>query len=505
VATSSNGGSWVLIDGRPAVEWPGAHGPAGDARHAKPVTLSAGVHRIDYWNVSVAGSVSTLAAWQSPAGGRFEPIPAKAFLPVSEAALVEMDVQGERMTADFFAENAGEAWWPDQYAVRMKFRNLSKSISAQQGGKFEWNFGDGQTSTLAAPTHIYLAPGEYIVTLKASRLADASTFRAKVAVARNWWRQTDPAMEPTKRYADEVALYNLPDLETKCLLVAVSLFEREGMSGPVVAACTEALKRQGVVESQVQKLGLLAGEHLRKTGKADPAVAAYRAIEARLKSTVFKVGTAVQIGETLLHDLHRWDEAEKEYQRVLGTYGTSGADASLRRTHIGLGDIWRHRGDADKARRAYQAAAALKVVSFAPKEAAVRVGTLARYVEEYTREKQWEWAFKFLDDWAWEFPDDKLQGHWSYLKASALVARGDHAAALLEANDVLAAVPANPYAVRLLMLAADCYVTLGDKDKARLLLQTAAEDYPEDPDQSKARQRLTTLGGPLTAEKPRKP
>jgi hypothetical protein len=43
-------------------------------------------------------------------------------------------------------------------------------------------------------------------------------------------------------------------------------------------------------------------------------------------------------------------------------------------------------------------------------------------------------------------------------------------------------------------------VALGDKDKARLLLQSAADDYPEDPDQAKARSRLMALGGPVKTE-----
>jgi TolA-binding protein len=112
---------------------------------------------------------------------------------------------------------------------------------------------------------------------------------------------------------------------------------------------------------------------------------------------------------------------------------------------------------------------------------------------------------KFLEDWAWEFPGDKLTGHWSTLKAAALAAQGKKADAVEEAMDVLGANPQSPYAVRLLMLAAECQVALGQTDKARLLLQTASDDYPEDPDQAKARTRLMALGGPVQTEKPKKP
>jgi tetratricopeptide (TPR) repeat protein len=505
IATSSSGGSWVLIDGRPVVAWPGSHGPVGDARHAKPFPLTDAPHKLEYWNVSPGGSVATVAAWEVPQSGHFVPIPTKAFLPVVEAALIETDLPGERLVADFFAENVGETWWPEQYAVRMQFKNLTKGAALQGSAKFLWDFGDGQTSATVSPTHIYLADGDYTVSLKCSRPADSSTFRAKVRIERNWRKQTEPGLDPIRQYADEVAQYDFAKLDLQNLLVAVSLFEHEARGAPLVAVTTELLKRPDLATGDVPRLGLLRAEHLCQTGKAAEAVAGLRELEDRLKSPPTRAQIAVTAGEVLLKDLRRWDDAEKEFQRVLKVYATSGADAMLRRAHIGLGDVWRHRGDGDKARQAYRAASAIKVVNLPPNEAAVRVGTLARYVEDYTRQSQWEWVTKFLEEWAWEFPGDKLTGHWSCLKASALVAQGHKAAALAEAMDVTGANPQSPYAVRLLMLAAECQVALGAPDKARLLLQTAVEDYPEDPDQAKARTRLMALGGPAGEPKPKKP
>ena len=509
IATSSNGGSWVLIDDKPVVEWPGAHGPVGDARHVQPVALTADRHKIEYWNVSPGSPVMMVAGWETPQqAGKFEPISAKAFLPVAEATLLETDLPGERLVADFFAANAGETWWPEQYAIRMQLKNLTKGIGqpGAAGTKFAWDFGDGQTSAAANPTHIYLASGDYTVTLKVNRLADASTFRTRVRVERNWWKQTDPALEPIKKYAEEVAQYDFSTLDLRNLMVSVSLLEHEAMSAPLAAACAELLKRPDLKEGDAPRLGLLRSDHLRKLGKPEEAAAVLRQLEARLKSPGTKAQIAVETGEVLLRDLHRWDEAEKEYQRALKTYATSGADLILRRAHVGLGDIWRHRGDGDKARKAYGDASAIKVHNLPPNEAAVRVGTLARYVEDYTRQRQWEWVTKFIDDWAWEFPADRLKGHWSLLKAAAIAAQGKKAEAVEEAMDVLGANPQSPYAVRLLMLAAECQAALGDKDKARLLLQAAVDDYPEDPDQAKARSRLMVLGGPVQTEnKPKKP
>lgn len=496
IATSSDDASWLLIDGKEVVAWPGAHGPVGDARHAGKHVLALGVHRLDYWHVNQGGPMMAVAAWRPPGAERFVAIPPAAFLQAYEAKLVETDVRGRRLVADFFPEHAGEAWWPDHYAVRMRFRNLSKGVSLQHGGRFEWDFGDGQKARDANPVHVYLAHGNYTVTLKASRGSESHTFRTTVRAERDWWRQTERKIDAANKYAEEVARYDFETLDLPSLAMAVDLFDHEGMRDPLIrAASTLVLKREGAPEEDLHRVGLLLGERLREDGRADDAIKIYRRAEQRLKTPARKAQLAVQTGEALLRNLHRHDAAEEEYQRVLEVYAAGAARATLRRAHIGMGDIRRHRGKTGEAREAYEAAAKIQVKQFTPTQAAVRIGTLARYVEEFTRKRDWEWAFKFLEDWAWEFPAEKLEGHWSLLRARALVAKGNQEEALREAMDLLAANPESPHAVRLLILAAECEVAAGRMDQARRLLQTAVEDYPEDPHQDDARQRLKTLGG----------
>jgi len=297
-----------------------------------------------------------------------------------------------------------------------------------------------------------------------------------------------------------VAAYDLEKLDDRNLERAVSLFEHAGLEEPLIrAAQMLVFQRKGLEEERRLEVGLLLGKHLRRAGRAEEAVRVYERLEALLGRVDRKAAAAVEIGETLLRDLHRPDDAERAYRRVLQTYARAGASWHLRRAHIGLGDIWRRRGDGQKARAAYRAAADIEVAPRAPNIEAVRIGTLARYVEEYTREAEWEWVFRYLDEWAWEFPLAKLQGHWSLLRARALKAQGKIDEALREALDLTAANPDSPYAVRLLILAAECHQARGDPEKARLLLQTAVDDYPEDPYREEARRRLQALGGPVAS------
>jgi PKD repeat protein len=48
--------------------------------------------------------------------------------------------------------------------------------------EYSWDFGDGETSTVASPSHIYSAIGDYDVTLTATKGGQTSTFTDKVTI-----------------------------------------------------------------------------------------------------------------------------------------------------------------------------------------------------------------------------------------------------------------------------------------------------------------------------------
>jgi len=57
------------------------------------------------------------------------------------------------------------------------FRNYAAPYA-----EYSWDFGDGQTSTEASPTHIYDEIGEYDVTLTATKSGQSTTFSDKVTI-----------------------------------------------------------------------------------------------------------------------------------------------------------------------------------------------------------------------------------------------------------------------------------------------------------------------------------
>jgi PKD repeat protein len=59
---------------------------------------------------------------------------------------------------------------------------VTVSNASQNATSYAWNFGDGSTSTEAAPTHTYAASGTYTIEMTASNACGASTLQKTVVV-----------------------------------------------------------------------------------------------------------------------------------------------------------------------------------------------------------------------------------------------------------------------------------------------------------------------------------
>ncbi|MBN8525608.1 MAG: hypothetical protein J0M02_09755, partial [Planctomycetes bacterium] len=83
IATISDDGSVLLIDGKEIAAWPGWHGADEGTRgqHHGTVQLTSGRHRIDYRVVQGGGGFCAAIAWRKPGAkaGEWEMVPASAF------------------------------------------------------------------------------------------------------------------------------------------------------------------------------------------------------------------------------------------------------------------------------------------------------------------------------------------------------------------------------------------------------------------------------------------
>ena len=85
--------------------------------------------------------------------------------------------------ASSFGANATQV----QPNTQVQFTNASTGATA-----YDWNFGDGITSSLASPSHSYAAPGIYQVILTADNTDCSSTYEQTVTVEDRTTGITDP-------------------------------------------------------------------------------------------------------------------------------------------------------------------------------------------------------------------------------------------------------------------------------------------------------------------------
>ena len=191
--TSSRDCSFFLIDDKPVVSAPGRHGPMRRARpeRGKTVRLSEGKHKFEYYHAAAGGGAIMSLAWvQGPAGEKPRPvvIPSSVFRAnsIGRAEAGALTTRTKKLVPDFRYKIAGEVPLPGEPLplIGVSFQDVSPpGLSAK--AKYRWDFGDGQTSELRNPAHVYLRPGLlYTVSLTVKRGTRAVTTTNRIYIDR---------------------------------------------------------------------------------------------------------------------------------------------------------------------------------------------------------------------------------------------------------------------------------------------------------------------------------
>ena len=489
-ATDSDDASFLLVDGRLVVEWPGAHGAAGQARFTGTVALKTGVHPIEYLHAQGGGGCLMTAAWQPPGAAEIAVMPPEVFVPVAKATVRGMEKRTAEIVADFLPVNAGQAvLTPDanEYLVKMRFENLTPDASLKEYA-CRWSFGDGTTSTEISPEHVYLSEGDFDVTLILAKGYDERKTTMRVRVARDWDRETR-AIDLREAYYDIVKAYDVARMDARQAYRAMYYFERIVKRDDVVRVGQALLSRaNGLDENTLFDAVRLLAEALRIQGTDFKAARTLLLTwEPRMNQTGHAAALALAAGDLDMWHLKDLDAAEAEYRRVIFTYAEPVPSLSegkadrmtLRKALVRMGDIYRWRHESDKAREFSRKAGSIPVDDRNPVQRTVRAGFLARSIEEFLAAGDMEFAYEYLVTWAWEFPEDQLDGWWTELRVKWLIKNKEYPGGIAEVESLLKMNPKTPYAPTLLWLAADCAEALSDQVATLKLLERILSDYPE--------------------------
>jgi len=485
-ASSSRDASFLLVDETLVVDNGGRHRPQRDIRKNGEIDLKAGLHKLTFYHVTRGGDPVAVAAWKPPGSGRVRPIPPKAFAPVARAQPGGLEKYAQQLTIDFLPRHADEVFLKNRYYQRYEVKALAAGRTGR-GITWRWDFGDGQTAEGEAAAHIYLLPGEYTVTLSAQTWAGPMQRTNRIFVSRPWDRVTQTRLGSLHEAGAIVAKYDFTKLPTEALGEAMLLLDRARQAKALVAAGRELTGRDEAPRDLLDEALPVLADELVAQGVADQAVAALVRGAEMTKGPAVCARLLVRAGRIALDVRGDVQTAGALFERVVDRYGALTTAAAVRQARIGIGDVWRARGDAEKARKAYDAA---KTGPLRGKSIPITRGDYARQVEAHLRDGKHAWAEQALQAWRDTLPADKLEGYWSLLRVRLFLAQKRYAAAAREAHTLVKVNPRSTYAPPLLMRAAEAHRELHEDEKATAALRQVAEGYPESPLAAEARKAL---------------
>jgi len=479
-ASTSRDASFLLVDDTTVVDFGGGHEPSGDVRAKGTVTLKAGLHKMTYYHVNVHGDPVAVAAWKPPGGAKIWTIDAKDFAPVTQTIAGPLEQYGRDVTIDFTSTQMGEAFVFNRYYQRYGFKAVISGNLAHKPD-WTWDFGDGQTDKDESVEHVYLRPGEYTVTLTTRGAAGEMKRVNKVFVQRPWGRVTKNDLDSVKVQAGIVGSYTYSKLPTAQVAEAMLLMDRAGRPADLILAGNALV---GANEAQAEDLDLTmplyAGALVEKK-KVKEAAAALVKAASMTKNPGTQATMLTMAGQHLLmlRDKDSLAKALELFDQVVQKYESSTTVPAIRQAKIGIGDVWRSRMDADKARRAYEDAGDSQENTQVSGE--MLRGDFERHIEEYLRTRDFGSAQEYLQKWENSFPADKMDGYWSMLKVKTCMAAAKYDDAVLECDVLVGVNPTSNYAAQLLMLQSEAYDKLKDPDKAKAALRRVMDQYKESP------------------------
>jgi len=444
-ATSSDGPSFILVDGKLVADWPGWHWavPYVKPHQTGSVYLKAGKHKFQYFQLCKWWRIVSVASIKNEKG-KFVVIPEKFFIPVYYGKVIKIEKYGKDITSDFNWENTHYLRRDRWSLITYKFTDLSNSKSHIVERK--WDFGDGQKGTGKIVSHTYLSPNFYNVSLSVkNKNGKTDKITMKVYVEQDYSKTYIP---PKKHhdYFKEFKKYDYSKLPYNSLY-ALSQIYLSYENIEEASKCYSILKSKAKTDKEKYKFMKILIELLIKTGKQEEAKKLYYEIIEKYPE---KTENLLELAELEI-EMGKTDEAKKQLDRIMEMK----IDEKLKRqAEIKIGDIYRIKGEGGKAKEIYTKFTDEKNYS-------MRNAFYAQQVIYYIKRKDFSTAEEKLNDWGNEVPLAKIDSSWPLLKSRLLFLKGKYDKALNEIDIFLKICSKdNPYIPYVLLKVSKLFIYL---------------------------------------------
>ncbi len=461
----------LFVDGKSVLWVPGL---VGDVRFNAKVELKRGRHELVLLAVNFDGEPRLSVGWKRPDSDKVEVINKEAFGALGRASAGPLEERGKPLTADFSQEYLGECFFENHYSHRYKFEAplpppLAKAV------KVEWDFGDGQRAinlpgSAMGVEHVYLSDGEYALKVSYLNAAGNDTQTTHLLVRRNRASLAHPPTDDALRQSGIVARYERDKLSGSALAWATML-HREAKAWNAMLATAGDLARHHDADVHLMMQALSgASDSAQQNGLAAQMVKVWDAVPKNSKAQphaavreapllLYRIGDFAKAVALLEPYAHQRDPHDATARNLLRLYGQA-------LVLSGKPDDGKH------------VLAGLPIEQ--PERQPAMTGAMARTVEYFITEKDWQSGEEAWEKWQNKFPDEFAEGYSVLLQSKLMeLAKYPEAAGKL-AEAFALAVPHSSYAPQLLDRASRLQ-GLSDPEKGRALRALLKEKYPEDP------------------------
>jgi tetratricopeptide (TPR) repeat protein len=358
------------------------------------------------------------------------------------------------------------------YLVRFEAVGMIKDVR-----QLTWDFGDGTTGTGQSPMHVYFKNGSYAVTLRSADGLPA--FHRTVHV----WQAPAPTspLSPAKAVrllaAADWQKFDVPRLKQMFDFLLVC---EQAERWPLLEKLAQRLLAEKDLDPKLRLQAHTAlMEAMAEQGRGRDAL---KLVEPALKDfprqPSLQVGIKLTAAEICRRHLKEPAEAGRLYQDIVETHRRLD-HPNVRLAAIRWGDLLAESGDMAKAGETYRLAATLgeRPKTTAQGEAITR-GALLRIAEQRLRNGNIRETQQLLQRIEVDYPDQKLEGLYRFLRAEADRLGGRYEDAIRNYEFLLKLTQWAGYRDRALYGIADSYNRMGNYEKALAWLDTVKESFP---------------------------
>jgi TolA-binding protein len=426
--SSSDEGSWIVINDRLILSWPGPHTWAGSQfgeKHGE-INLPQGVAHVQYYHEEGTGTQMAFMGWRPPGAKKYTALPPAQWLGVRLGTASLYEAAGGGLVAVPRAQVYTTYWIresDDLQATQVLFDDLGSSGTAKVVHR-HWTFGDGLNSDADSPQHVYFRVTKPTATLE---VVDDQGRRDRVTCAANVYYLdlggvAGLPLGNAEQYAKLSADYDVNALEQNDLAALVE-FWNDREDWPRLARAAEALVRRFPTAVEVPRLAALAAQSCLKPEAYDPQLAdrLLQVAMARSNDENYQRQLALQWAQLATWNLgpeqvRKADNIFREQRNYYAYHRAKPPNAAIRHCVIGLGDVALLAGDRATAEKWYRQAEALRTVPIAPEEGMAKLGTYPYAVQDLLTRDEYEGAHEILDEWEDLFPLQKLEGLTFFLR-----------------------------------------------------------------------------------------